>query len=557
MSFMGNLKIGTRMTIGFGIVVILLIGMGALSVVEFLSIEHLQGTYVNEGVKINSIQKYSKIIDDVYFAVWEVAGIKDKNEKNNLLEDVQKFRGDAKGILDSLESAAEGEEKQALVEIRKAVSDARSTNDSVVSLSMAGNEVLSIALLSTKGVQRINTVRNTIDLFIQKQMKKLDIIDKQADAASQKTRLILIWFMIAAVLLAVLVGFINTRSITGPIFKIQKRLKDVAAGDISKELEKELWERKDEIGEIGKAVHQVIVNLRTLIGDLSSGIKTLGSSSTELSAVSGKMSGSARETTERASTVATAAEEMSANTTSVASGMEQASTNLVTVASATEEMSATISDIAGNAEKARSVSADASRQGIAVTEVVKNLGIAAQEITTVTETITSISAQTNLLALNATIEAARAGAAGKGFAVVANEIKTLAEQTAAATGEIRKKIAGIQSATGSTIADIEKITRIVKDVGDTVSTIATAIEEQATVTRDIATNISQATSGVKDANQRVSQTAAVSQSVAKEISAVNSAAGEISAAASQVNSSSDELSAMAKRLGDLASKFKL
>jgi methyl-accepting chemotaxis protein len=91
-------------------------------------------------------------------------------------------------------------------------------------------------------------------------------------------------------------------------------------------------------------------------------------------------------------------------------------------------MSATISDIAQNAEKARSVSAEAMKQGEIIVEVVKT-GTSAKDINTVTETITSISAQTNLLALNATIEAARAGAAGKGFAVVANEIKTLAEQT--------------------------------------------------------------------------------------------------------------------------------
>jgi methyl-accepting chemotaxis protein len=78
-------------------------------------------------------------------------------------------------------------------------------------------------------------------------------------------------------------------------------------------------------------------------------------------------------------------------------------------------------------------------QGELIVEVVKNLGVAAQDISTFTETIESISAQTNLLALNATIEAARAGSAGKGFAVVANEIKTLAEQTASATGEIKSK----------------------------------------------------------------------------------------------------------------------
>jgi len=140
---------------------------------------------------------------------------------------------------------------------------------------------------------------------------------------------------------------------------------------------------------------------------------------------------------------------------------------------------------------------------------------------------------------------------------VANEIKTLAEQTAGATGEIRKKIAGIQVATGSAISDIDKITHIVKEVGDIVSAMASAIEEQATVTRDIAGNIAQATIGVKDANQRIGQTATVSQSVARDIMAVNSAADEMGAAAGQVNVSASELSKMAETLRSLVNQFKV
>ena len=87
------------------------------------------------------------------------------------------------------------------------------------------------------------------------------------------------------------------------------------------------------------------------------------------------------------------------------------------------------------------------------------LGAAAQEIGKVTETITEISSQTNLLALNATIEAARAGSAGKGFAVVANEIKELAQQTAAATEDIKGRIAGVQSSTAGGIAEIDKVSQ--------------------------------------------------------------------------------------------------
>ena len=94
-------------------------------------------------------------------------------------------------------------------------------------------------------------------------------------------------------------------------------------------------------------------------------------------------------------------------------------------------------------------------------EQINALGQAAQEIGKVTEAITEISSRTNLLALNATIEAARAGSAGKGFAVVATEIKALAKQTAAATEDIRTRIAGVQAATSGGIHEIEKISRVI------------------------------------------------------------------------------------------------
>jgi methyl-accepting chemotaxis protein len=187
----------------------------------------------------------------------------------------------------------------------------------------------------------------------------------------------------------------------------------------------------------------------------------------------------------------------------------------------------------------------------------QKLGQAAQEIGNVTETITNISAQTNLLALNATIEAARAGAAGKGFAVVANEIKELAKQTAEATEDIKTRIAGIQNSTGSAISDIGQITAVIKDVGGIVASIAAAIEEQATVTRDVAGNIAQASVGVQEANDRVSQTAEVSKSIARDIAGVNAAVTGIRQGGEQVQSSALDLSKLAEDLGAQVAQFRV
>ena len=138
-----------------------------------------------------------------------------------------------------------------------------------------------------------------------------------------------------------------------------------------------------------------------------------------------------------------------------------------------------------------------------------------------TETITEISEQTNLLALNATIEAARAGEAGKGFAVVANEIKELARQTAAATVNIKDRINEIQSTTSTTVVDIEKISKVIIEINNVISGIATAVEEQSVASNEIAGNISQASQGLVEVNENVAQSTTVVADITREIAEIN------------------------------------
>jgi methyl-accepting chemotaxis protein len=316
-------------------------------------------------------------------------------------------------------------------------------------------------------------------------------------------------------------------------------------------------ESNDEIGEATVALNTMKNSLRRLLGGISVGVQTLASSATELSSISKQTASETGTMSDKALAVAAAAEEASANTLSIAAGMEQSSNSLSSVASATEEMSATVGDISANTSRARAISEKASGQAQTITEQMQKLGQAAQEIGHVTETITNISAQTNLLALNATIEAARAGSAGKGFAVVANEIKELARQTAEATEDIKARINGIQGSTGTAIREIGEITAVIKDVGTIVSSIAAAIEEQATVTRDVAGNIAQASDGVREANESVSHTAAVSKSIARDIADVNAAVAYMRQGGEQVQSSAADLSKLAEELGARVAQFRV
>ena len=223
-----------------------------------------------------------------------------------------------------------------------------------------------------------------------------------------------------------------TLSIVRPLSVATGHLDQIARGDVSANVSDEHLQRKDEIGLLARGMQAMCEGLRGVLKDVAHGVQVLSHSSAELSANSGHMSRGGQEAWEKAHAVAAAAEQVTSSVATVAAGMEQATNNLSSVAFATEQMAATIGEIAGSSEKARRITEEATRQAVRISEQMNQLGQAAHQIGRVTETITEISSQTNLLALNATIEAARAGAAGKGFAVVANEIKELAQQTAAA-----------------------------------------------------------------------------------------------------------------------------
>jgi len=372
-----------------------------------------------------------------------------------------------------------------------------------------------------------------------------------------KYRLTLILSTFLSLGMALIVLFLTVRGVTRPLACAVAHVDSVARGDLSRELPEGYLSRGDEIGTLARAMQQMSASLRDVLKDITAGIQVVSSSSTELSANSGQMSDGASEASSKAHTVAAAAEQMTANVVSVAAGMEQASANLESVASATEQMTSTIGEIAKNSEKARRITKEATRQAIRISEQMNQLGQAAREIGKVTETITEISSQTNLLALNATIEAARAGSAGKGFAVVANEIKQLAQQTAAATEDIKARIAGVQSSSAGGIAAIEKVSHVIHEVSEIVSTIAAAIEEQATVTKNIALNIGEASTGVRDANLRVAESAQATQDIAKEIAGVEHAASQMVEGSDQVRCSAGDLSQLAEQLQLAVAKFQL
>jgi methyl-accepting chemotaxis protein len=558
MNTLNNLKLFTRLALSHSVITLLAIGIAGIAWWGTDAINHAMDASLEQVQRVRAAEKIADDLDEIYINIWNLISHTEPEEKREHKVALEKVREDMLKKLEGLKASAKVQPGVRLIgELETAITAAREVNNRVIELSLRGEELAARNLFVKEGGANKERIDQTVHAYVAYREERLTAMDQETEALVEKVKQSIVVASVFAVLLAAGFGLLVTRSISGPIGATVTLLDHISQGDLSHDVPEALRDRRDEAGDLGRSLQTMTGNMRTLVRDLTGGVETLASSATELSAVSAQTSNAVKSMSEKSSTVAAAAEEASANTTSVAASMEQAATNLASVASATEEMSATVGEIASNSEKARAISEQATAQAQTISRLMQELGRAAQEIGKVTETITDISSQTNLLALNATIEAARAGAAGKGFAVVANEIKELARQTAAATEDIKVKIAGVQSSAGSAIADIEQISGVIKEVNAIVSSIAASIEEQAVVTKDVAGNISQASAGVKDSNERIAQTAEVSKSIARDMTGVNDAVGEIRQGGEQVEASTAELSKLAEQLKATAGQFKV
>jgi len=251
-------------------------------------------------------------------------------------------------------------------------------------------------------------------------------------------------------LISLLAGWIISRKITKPVSRGIAITQQVADGDIRVNADKKDLERRDETGDLMKAIDEMGEKLRSIVSSVYSSTSSISAGSHQLSATASQLSSGATEQAAAAEEVSSSMEQMSAN-------IHQNAQN----SSITEKI-------------AVKVAVDAEMSGEKVSEAVLAMKSIAEKVSIIEE----IARQTNLLALNAAIEAARAGEQGKGFAVVAAEVRKLAERSGVAASEINSLAADTVVTSTEATEQLQALVPEIRKTAELVEEISSASAEQ-------------------------------------------------------------------------------
>ncbi len=359
------------------------------------------------------------------------------------------------------------------------------------------------SLLMT-GKSLIEDARTKLSAFSRTQKEATDHHVKDATTANYQLNYLLILLNLVVIVIALIFGIFSARKIQGPIRQVTDQMALLARGgaDLSFRM---TAESRDEIGDLGRHFNQFLDSLGKMVSRIADGSVKLASASAELKASGLEMSRGSESQLNQVLKTSSAMEEMSSSIQEVSKNAKVTADSAIAASSLAREGS----------EKLRTTLI-----GIeAVDESIRKLNLRTQEIGRVVQLIGGIAAQTNILALNAAIEAARAGEHGRGFDVVAEEIRKLALRTTESTGEISGVIEEIQQETGHAAKMMETGAHMAREAGQTLNDIVEGIVS----TTDMVGMISSAAGQqaktaeeIADAFQKIAQVSQQSAESSKE-----------------------------------------